>query len=205
MSGSCDLFWWKLSWWKSTSWFLSVLFSQRAGTQVDAGQVGWSPEKEQGFSQRELAVWLAPAALECWQGVVSTHIEFSAEVGRGRPQSGASETPPPPWEVGRCEKLLGSWLSQPTVKNHPFHLWGEETSQQVWRRRWGGFAFRSRSLISSGSASVFLCTQVNCRFGFCSNGSFSRHVEAGFWHHRQLESGVFWQGDVLKFYNLWCL
>lgn len=117
-------FWWKLSWWKSTSWFLSVLFSQRAGTQVDAGRGRWSPEKEQGFSQRELAVWLAPAALECWQGVVSTQIEFSAEVGRGRPRSGASETPPPPWEAGRCEKLLGSWFSQPTVKNTHFIFGG---------------------------------------------------------------------------------
>lgn len=35
---------------------LYLFSSVRAGTQVDAGQGRWSPEKEQGFSQRELAV-----------------------------------------------------------------------------------------------------------------------------------------------------
>lgn len=105
------------------------------------------------------------------------------EVGRGRSQSGASETPPPLWEVCPRDKLLGSWLSQPRLKPPISSLRGGDipAGLKAEMGRLKHFAFRGRSLISSGSASISLCPRVNCSFGFCGHGSWSRLGEAGSW------------------------
>lgn len=122
--------------------------------------------------------------------------------GLGHRAGPQSETPS--WEV--ClEKLLGSWLSQPTVKNHPFHLLGEETFQQVWRQTQGGWSVWVLKQIFRLLWLCLLYTWVNCSFGFCSDSRCGKPVEASLRHTRQLEGGIFWQEDGLMFCNLWCL
>lgn len=120
------------------------------------------------------------------------------EVGRLPPSpgspSGASESPP--WEVC-CEKVLGSWLSQPTVKNHTFHLLGEETFQQVWMRRSEIWDVDMSCLLKQISYLpwLYLFEHMGLLWLWVLQWSrCSRLVEAGFWHSRQLEGSIFLRG-----------
>lgn len=92
---------------------------------------------------------------------------------------------------------LGSWLSQSTAQNHPFHLRGRRHFSQFEGRGWGSevmdgggcvLPLGSRS-ISSGSGSVH--TLASCGFGFCTEGTCRKHVEAGFWRGTQLKGDIF--------------
>lgn len=135
---------------QSESWKHKLMLGEEVESWKGAGLLQWA------------RCLIEPSRPQCcWQGVVSTQIEFSAEVGRG---AGHWAGPPKPHR--HREKLvvvrscLAAGLANRQLK-HPFHLGGGDISQ-AWRRRWGVFwPSKQISLISSGSASVFLCTEVN--------------------------------------------
>lgn len=167
---------------------VSALFNQRAGETLDAGQGRWNPEKEKGFSQQELIVWLEWAAVNAhalwWApGERSSSVHRGGEglvTERGLWNATATVRSLPPHPR---DKLLGSWLSQPRLKPPISSLRGGDipAGLKAEMGRLKHFAFRGRSLISSGSASISLCPRVNCSFGFCGHGSWSRLGEAGSW------------------------